>query len=141
LSPGGDYAWFAEGLADELIDTLSRAPDIVVIGRMSSFQFGSTDLDARVIGEKLGARYLIEGGVRRDGDDLRISAMLIDTRDRATLWSESFDRKTGDVFAAQAELARAIVNALNVRMSIGDPARMVGTNSTQAFDAFLLGRA
>jgi hypothetical protein len=96
---------------------------------------------ARVIGEKLGARYLIEGGVRRDGDDLRISAMLIDTRDRATLWAESFDRKTGDVFAAQAELARAIVNALNVRMSIGDPARMVGTNSTQAFDAFLLGRA
>lgn len=141
LSPGGDFAWFAEGLADELIDNLARVPDIVVIGRTSSFQFGHTDLDARVIGEKLGARYLIEGGVRRDGDNLRISATLIDTRDRATLWSESFDRKTGDVFAAQADLARAIVNALNVRMSIGDPARMIGTGNTQAFDAFLLGRA
>jgi TolB-like protein/DNA-binding winged helix-turn-helix (wHTH) protein len=141
LSPGGDYAWFAEGLADELIDNLARAPGIVVIGRTSSFQFGHTNLDARAIGEKLGARYLIEGGVRRDGDDLRISATLIDTRDRATLWSESFNRKTGDVFAAQADLARAIVNALNVRMSIGDPARMIGTGNTQAFDAFLLGRA
>lgn len=141
LSPGGDYAWFAEGLADELIDNLARVPDIVVIGRTSSFQFGHTDLDARAIGEKLGARYLIEGGVRRDGDALRISATLIDTRDRATLWSESFDRKTGDVFAAQADLARAIVSALNVRMSIWDPARMIGTSNTQAFDAFLLGRA
>jgi tetratricopeptide (TPR) repeat protein len=124
-----------------LIDNLARAPGIVVIGRTSSFQFGHTNLDARAIGEKLGARYLIEGGVRRDGDDLRISATLIDTRDRATLWSESFNRKTGDVFAAQADLARAIVNALNVRMSIGDPARMIGTGNTQAFDAFLLGRA
>lgn len=141
LSPGGDYGWFAEGLADELIDNLARVPDIVVIGRTSSFQFGHSDLDARAIGEKLGARYLIEGGVRRDGDDLRISATLIDTRDMATLWSESFDRKTGDVFAAQGELARAIVTALNVRMSIGDPARMIGTSNTQAFDAFLLGRA
>jgi TolB-like protein/DNA-binding winged helix-turn-helix (wHTH) protein len=141
LSPGGDFAWFSEGLADELIDTLSRAPGLTVIGRTSSFQFRATNLDARAIGEKLGAHYLIEGGVRRDGDDLRISAMLIDTRDQTTVWSESFDRKIGDVFAAQADLARAIVAALNIRMSIGDPARMVGTANTQAFDAFLLGRA
>ncbi|MDZ7628231.1 MAG: winged helix-turn-helix domain-containing protein [Parvularculaceae bacterium] len=141
LSPGGDFEWFAEGLADELIDNLSRVPGLVIIGRTSSFQFARTNLDARAIGEKLGARYLIEGGVRRDGEDLRISAMLIDTRDQTTVWSESFDRKTGDVFAAQADLARAIVAALNIRMSIGDPARMIGTASTQAFDAFLLGRA
>lgn len=141
LSPGGDFEWFAEGLADELIDNLARVPGLVVIGRTSSFQFGRTNLGARAIGEKLGARYLIEGGVRRDGEDLRISAMLIDTRDQTTVWSESFDRKTGDVFAAQADLARAIVSALNIRMSIGDPARMIGTGNTQAFDAFLLGRA
>lgn len=141
LSPGGDFEWFAEGLADELIDNLSRVPGLVVIGRTSSFQFGRTNLGARAIGEKLGARYLIEGGVRRDGEDLRISAMLIDTRDQTTVWSESFDRKTGDVFAAQADLARAIVSALNIRMSVGDPAMMIGTGSTQAFDAFLLGRA
>ena len=141
LSPGGDFAWFSEGLADELIDTLSRVPGLTVIGRTSSFQFRATMLDARAIGEKLGAHYLIEGGVRRDGDDLRISAMLIDTRDQTTLWSESFDRRTGDVFAAQADLARAIVAALNIRMSIGDPARMIGTGDTRAFDAFLLGRA
>jgi TolB-like protein/DNA-binding winged helix-turn-helix (wHTH) protein len=141
LSPGGDFEWFAEGLADELIDNLSRVPGLVVIGRTSSFQFGRNNLGARAIGEKLGARYLIEGGVRRDGEDLRISAMLIDTRDQTTVWSESFDRKTGDVFAAQADLARAIVSALNIRMSMGDPTRMAGTSSTQAFDAFLLGRA
>ena len=141
LSPKGDHGWFADGLADELIDNLSRVPGLVVIGRTSSFQFRRTNLDARAIGEKLGARYLIEGGVRRDGDDLRISAMLIDTRNQATLWAETFERSTSDVFAAQADLARAIVSALNVRMSIGDPARMMGTGNTQAFDAFLLGRA
>lgn len=141
LSPGGDFEWFAEGLADELIDNLSRVPGLVVVGRTSSFQFRATNLDARAIGEKLGAHYLIEGGVRRDGDQLRISAMLIDTRDQTTLWSESFDRSVGDVFAAQADLARAIVTALNMRMTFGDPARMAGTGSTQAFDAFLLGRA
>ena len=141
LSPKGDHAWFADGLADELIDNLSRVPGLVVIGRTSSFQFRRSNLDAREIGEKLGARYLIEGGVRRDGDELRISAMLIDTRNQMTLWSETFERSTGDVFAAQADLARAIVSALNVRMSMGDPARMMGTGNTQAFDAFLLGRA
>ncbi len=141
LSPNGDQAWFADGLADELIDNLARVPGLVVIGRTSSFQFRRTDLDARTIGERLGARYLIEGGVRRDGDQLRISAMLIDTRNQTTLWTESFDRSIEDVFAAQADLARAIVTALNMRMSFGDPTRMAGTGSTQAFDAFLLGRA
>jgi TolB-like protein/DNA-binding winged helix-turn-helix (wHTH) protein len=141
LSPKSDHAWFAEGLADELIANLARAPGLVVIGRTSSFQFGHTDLDARSIGERLGARYLIEGGVRRDGDDLRISAMLIDARTQTTLWSETFDRNSDDVFAVQADLARAIVGALNVRMSIGDSAHMIGTSNTQAFDAFLMGRA
>jgi len=141
LSPKADHGWFAEGLADELIANLARAPGLVVIGRSSSFQFGHTDLDAREIGERLGARYIIEGGVRRDGDDLRISAMLIDARTQTTLWSETFDRNSDDVFAVQADLARAIVGALNVRMSIGDPARMIGTSNTQAFDAFLMGRA
>lgn len=141
LSPNADHGWFADGLADELIDNLSRVPGLVVIGRTSSFQFRRTNLDAREIGERLGARYLIEGGVRRDGDELRISAMLIDTRNQTTLWSETFERSTSDVFAAQADLARAIVSALNVRMSMGDPARMMGTGNTQAFDAFLLGRA
>lgn len=141
LSPNADHGWFADGLADELIDNLSRVPGLVVIGRTSSFQFRRTNLDAREIGEKLGARYLIEGGVRRDGDELRISAMLVDTRNQTTLWSETFERSTSDVFAAQADLARAIVSALNVRMSMGDPARMMGTGNTQAFDAFLLGRA
>lgn len=141
LSPNGDHGWFADGLADELIDNLSRVPGLVVIGRTSSFQFRRSNLDAREIGEKLGAHYLIEGGVRRAGDELRISAMLIDTRNQATLWSETFERSTEDVFAAQADLARAVVSALNIRMSMGDPARMMGTGNTQAFDAFLLGRA
>lgn len=141
LSPGGDYAWFAEGLADELIDNLARVPGVEVIGRTSSFRFGHTKLDAGTIGDRLGARYLIEGGVRRDGENLRISAMMIDTQDQMTVWSETFDRRNEDVFAVQTELAQAIVGALNIRMSAGKPSQLIGTKNTLAFDAALMGRA
>lgn len=141
LSPGGDYAWFAEGLADELIDNLARVDGIVVIGRTSSFRYGHTDLDARTIGNQLGARYLIEGGVRRDGEKLRVSAAIVDTRDQATLWSETYERANEHVFDVQADLARAIVRALNARMAVRDPAQLIGTKNPAAFDAFLMGRA
>ena len=141
LSPKGDYAWFAEGLADELIDNLARVPRVVVIGRTSSFRYGHTKLSARAIGEQLGARYLIEGGVRRDGANLRISARMIDTTKQTSVWSETYDRRNEDVFAVQTELARAIVGALNIRMAAGAPRQMIRTSSTQAFDAFLMGRA
>lgn len=141
LSPSGDYVWFAEGLADELINTLARVPEIVVIGRRSSFLFHGSDLGASEIGDRLGARYLIEGSVRRDGGRLRISVTLIDTKDQATVWSESYDRPSENVFDVQTDLARSIVIALNARMTGLYYAEKSGTKNPAAFDAYLMGRA
>ncbi|MFZ5616575.1 MAG: winged helix-turn-helix domain-containing protein [Pseudomonadota bacterium] len=142
LSPKGDQAWFADGLADELIDSLSSAPGLTVIGRSSSFQVRGPGVDARVIGERLGARYLVEGGVRRDGDLLRISASLVDTGDGATKWTQTYERNAGDIFAVQEDIATQIAAALNVHLSFKDAlAHGIGTRNMQAFEAFLLGKA
>lgn len=142
LSEKGDQKWFAEGLADELIDNLATAPGLTVISRTSSFRFADIGLDARVIGDRLGARYLVEGGVRRDGDRFRISAALVDSKNQATIWSKTYARDSSGIFETQAEIARDIARALNVRIAKGAIDEiMKRTNSPQAFDAFLLGHA
>jgi TolB-like protein len=112
LSGDPEQEYFADGLAEETLDRLGRVPGLKVIARSSSFGFKGKDVDVQTIAEKLGVTTLLEGSVRRDGQRLRLSARLLDGATGQQVWSGSFDRELTDVFAVQAELAGAIVNAI-----------------------------
>lgn len=137
--PGQDY--FAEGLAEETLDRLGRVPGLKVIARSSSFGFKGKDVDVQTIAAKLGVTTLLEGSVRRDGQRLRLSARLVDGATGTQVWSGSFDRDLTDIFAVQAELAGAIVNAIvpAARGSVAeDPT--APTTDLSAYDLYLASR-
>ena len=112
LSPDPDNAYFADGLMEEVIADLSRVGALTVISRTSSVKLGHTGWDLRRIGRELNVRYALEGGVRRAGAALRITAQLIDTETDAHLWSEKYFGTVEDVFDLQERLSRRIVEAL-----------------------------
>jgi TolB-like protein len=136
---GGDSAetYFAEGMADELIAALGKVPVLSVASRRSAFALKQrNDLDIPTIGKMLHVDAVLEGTVRRSGDRLRVTAQLTNTRDGLTLWSESYERNTKDVFAVQDEITRSIVSALQLRLGSGQ--RQVTTN-LDAYDDYLRG--
>ncbi|HEY8508180.1 MAG TPA: hypothetical protein VIL32_07490, partial [Steroidobacteraceae bacterium] len=92
LSPGRDQAHFADGLSEELLNTLGRLPGLRVIGRTSSFSFKDRNEDVRKIGAALGVGHVLEDSVRREGERLRITAQLVDTSNGAQQWAETYDR-------------------------------------------------
>jgi TolB-like protein len=105
LSEKHDQEYFADGMAEETLAQLSKIPGLRVIGRTSSFQFKGKTGDLRKIGTTLGAAYVLEGSVRRSGDRLRVTAQLIDTRDGAHRWSNTYERGARDVLSIQDEIA------------------------------------
>ena len=111
LSEKQDQGYFADGMAEEIIDLLTKIPQLTVISRTSSFQFKGREVDVKAIGSTLGSRYLMEGSVRNLGDRFRIAAQLIDTRDGANRWSETYDRRIDDAFKVQEEIAASLVRA------------------------------
>ena len=142
MSPGRDQDYFCEGLADELINALTRLRGVRVTSRTSSFQFRATSLDVRTIGERLNVRTVLEGSVRKAGDRLRIMVQLIDAEGGYHLWSERYDRQLEDVFAIQDEIAESVTRALSVVLS--DQERDVlqrrPTSSLEAYEFYLKGR-
>ena len=141
LSGDPEQEYFSDGLAEETLDRLGRVPGLKVIARSSSFGFKGQDVDARTIAEKLGVTTLLEGSVRRDGKRLKLTARLVDGATGQQIWSGSFDREMQDIFAVQAELAGAIVNAI-VPAAKGSPAEATAAPTTDlsAYDLFLLAR-
>jgi TolB-like protein len=137
-----DQEYFSDGLADEMLERLGRVPGLRVIARSSSFSFKGKDVDARTIAEKLGVTSILEGSVRRDGKRLKLSARLIDGATGQQAWSGSFDREMNDVFEVQAELARAVVDAI-APAARGDVAKATVTPTTDlnAYDLYLLAKA
>ncbi|HEY7159719.1 MAG TPA: tetratricopeptide repeat protein, partial [Acidobacteriota bacterium] len=105
-----------DGLSEELINVLSRNPELKVIGRTSSFSFKGKNEDLRTIGKKLGVGTLLEGSVRKEGKQIRITAQLIKAADGFHLWSQDYDREMKDLFAVQDEIAASVANALNVAL-------------------------
>jgi adenylate cyclase len=105
-------AYFADGLSEDLITELSRYPELAVVARNSTFALRGQSMDVRTVGRTLHARYVVEGSARRQGDQLRISAQLIDAETGAHLWAKTYDRAVTDVFAVQAELSGEIVASL-----------------------------
>lgn len=126
LSQGKDQEYFSDGLADELTNDLEKIRGLKVIARSSAFQFKGKNEDLRTVGRKLGVANVLEGSVRREGNRVRITAALTKVDDGFQLWSETYDREIDDLFAVQAEIARAVSVALQVR--ILDPS--LGTDSS-----------
>ncbi len=108
--PQQDY--FSDGITEDITTELSRFSELIVIARNSSFQYKGKAVDIRQVGRELGARYVLEGSVRRSGDRVRITAQLVDAMTGAHRWAERYDRELHDVFAVQDEVARAIVATL-----------------------------
>ncbi|MEN8758046.1 MAG: tetratricopeptide repeat protein [Desulfobacterales bacterium] len=109
--------YFSDGIADQLITSLSQGPYLYVTARTSSFTFKGKSLPAQEIAAKLGVRYLIEGSVQRDKDRVRINVQLIDGRNGNHIWSKSYDRDFSDLFALQDDISMAVMAALNVQIT------------------------
>jgi TolB-like protein/Flp pilus assembly protein TadD len=142
MSPAKDQDYFCEGMAEEIINSLSRIQGLHVASRTSAFQFKGAAVDIRQIGEQLTVGTVLEGSVRKAGDQLRVTAQLINVSDGYHLWSERYDRPMKDVFAIQDEIAHNIANALEVTLSPRERHAVprAPTADVRAYDLYLRGR-
>jgi TolB-like protein len=141
MSGEADNEFFADGLSEEILNSLSRIDGMQVVGRTSSFQFKGKDEDLRVIGESLGVATLLEGSVRREGARARITAQLIRASDGTHLWSQTYDRTLQDTLAVQLDIAEQVAAALDVALDDAQRARMraEGVKNVEAFIAYQKG--
>jgi adenylate cyclase len=142
MSGDAEQEYFADGIAEDVLTTLSKIQELMVIARNSSFAFKGQTKDAREIGQILGARYLLEGSVRKAGNRVRLTAQLIDSRDGGHLWADRFDGGVEDVFDLQDRITQEIVAALEVRLAVGESARVwrKRSGSPLAYEYLLKGR-
>jgi len=139
LSDDRDQRYFADGITEDLTTDLSRLSDMFVISRNTAFTYRNKPVDTRQIGRELGVRYVLEGSVRRSGNQVRVTVQLIDAEADAHLWAERFDRDTGDLFSLQDEITSRIAAALDLELIGAEAAR--GTDHPDALDYILRGRA
>ena len=142
MSADPENEYFADGMAEEIINALSRIQSLRVASRTSSFAFKGKNEDIGEIGRKLKVSTVLEGGVRKMGNRLRITAELVNVADGYHLWSERYDREIEDVFAIQDDISQAIVKALRVILSEGEKKAIESKPRTniQAYDYYLRGR-
>jgi TolB-like protein len=140
MSEKKDQEYFADGMAEEVLNLLAKVPRLTVVSRTSSFQFKGRDVDVKTIGSTLGVRYVVEGSIRKSNDRMRITAQLIDTRDGSQRWSQIYDQSVGDAFKVQDEIAASLVRALELAVGAGEiPARLSPKNPA-AYDLYLRGQ-
>jgi len=142
MSPEKDQEYFTDGIAEEIINALTKIQALRVASRSSAFAFKGQNQDIRKVGEQLGVSTVLEGSVRKAGNRLRITAQLINVGDGYQLWSERYDRELEDVFAVQDEIAENIVKALRVVLR-EDEKRAIEkgrTDNIQAYEYYLKGR-
>jgi len=142
LSAERDQEHFGDGVAEEILNALTKIGDLRVPARTSCFAFRGLSLDARDIGRRLGVEALLEGSVRKAGQRLRINVQLIDARNGYQLWSERFDREVADIFAIQDEIASSVVTALGLSLGQDEERHLVKTSTTnvEAYEFYLRGR-
>ena len=141
LSQAQDQEWFADGLAEEILNALAKTPDLLVSSRTSSFRYKGSTLDLPDIAKELGVANILEGSVRSSGNRIRVTAQLIRASDGFHIWSENYDRDVADMIEIQEDLARNIAKALETTM---DPAALAamtsaGTRSVEAYQEYLHG--
>jgi len=139
MSEKQDQGYFADGMAEEVVNLLMKVPGLRVIGRTACSQFKGKSEDLRRIGSVLGATYAVEGSVRTSGNRLRVTAQLIGTQDGSHLWSGSFDRHFDEVFKIQDQIAAGLVRALQVAVGVDLPSRPIFRN-TVGYDLYQRGR-
>ena len=139
MSSDPEQEYFSDGISEEILNVLTRIPNLKVAARTSSFQFKGRNLDIEDIGQRLQVNHLLEGSVRKSGNTLRITAQLVETDTGFHVWSETYDRKLEDIFAIQDEIAAAI--AVQLKALLADE---IGTVSTPvdmaAYEFYLRGR-
>jgi TolB-like protein/Flp pilus assembly protein TadD len=143
MSADAENEYFSDGITDDIITHLSKIADLTVISRTSVMRYKSTDKTIREIGEELGVAAVLEGGVRRSGDQVRINAQLIDVNTDAHLWAEIYDRRLTDVFAIQSDVAQQIAAALQATLTPAEKERIEQrpTENLEAYDFYLRGNA
>lgn len=141
LSDSSEFDFFADGLAEELLNALAGVDSLRVAARTSSFAFKGRDVDIRTIGDSLGVETVLEGSVRRSSDRARVTLQLIEAEGGFHVWSEQYDRPLDDLLTLQDDIARAVMSALLPRLRGANEARVIGgTTDVEAYDAYLLGR-
>ena len=142
MSNDPEQEYFSDGIAEEILTSLSHIKNLKVAGRTSSFQFKGKNVDLRELGEKLGVATVLEGSVRKQRNSLRITVQLIKVEDGFHIWSEKYDREIDDIFAIQDEIALAVTEKLKITL-LEDERVLITTNPTEnqeAYDYYLKGR-
>ncbi|MCW8925949.1 MAG: tetratricopeptide repeat protein [Xanthomonadales bacterium] len=142
MSGDEENEYFSDGVAEEILNLLTRLPQLRVSSRSSSFAYKGEQINVKKVAEDLGVSTLLEGSVRRAGKRVRITAQLIDTATDSHLWSETYDREMKDVFEIQDDISQSIVDALKVTLTPRDRRALqyVATSDAQAYDYYLRGR-
>ncbi|NJD30663.1 MAG: tetratricopeptide repeat protein [Gammaproteobacteria bacterium] len=145
LSGDPSKEYFSDGMSEELLNLLARVPGLQVAARTSSFAYKNKGVDVRQIGKDLGVEAVLEGSVRQAGDQVRITAQLIDTDTGFHLWSETYDRRMADIFQVQDEIAQAIVDKLRIQLAPEQQQvaqrQKAPTQNVEAYELYLQGRA
>jgi adenylate cyclase len=140
MSEKRDQEYFADGVAEEVIDELARVPGLRVIGRTSSFQFKDKSQDLRAIGRALGAAYIVEGSVRRSDDRLRVTAQLVNAADGSHVWSQTYEEAVTDILRVQDRIATSLARALESTFDASAFNARPTFASSDAYELFLRGR-
>jgi TolB-like protein len=141
MSEKKDQEYFADGLAEELLDLLAQVPDLKVPARSSSFYFKGSSVRVRDVGHDLGVAYVLEGGVRKAGDTIRVSVQLVRADSGYQVWAQTYERNVRDIFKVQDEISAAVVDAFKLRLSSPGPQIAERrTASPGAYDQYLRGK-
>ena len=142
LSAERDQEYFSDGIAEEILNVLSKVGGLHVPARTSCFAFRGATVDAREIGRRLGVETLLDGSIRKSGKRVRISVQLIDAQNGYQLWSERFDREIEDIFAIQDEIARSVLESLGLALTEREEFRFLkpSTENVEAYEFYLRGR-
>lgn len=142
MSPAGDQEYFSDGMAEEILNALVKLPNLRVAGRTSSFSFKGKDVAIPEIGKALNVTHVLEGSVRKQGNNVRITAQLIKSEDGIHLWSETYDGTLENIFDLQDNVSRAIAAELEIKLNVGESVRLAKqlTTNQEAYDLYLRGR-
>src|SRR5437660_2681012 len=143
LSSDRENAYFAEGIQDEILTRLSKVADLKVISRTSTQQYRSAPDNLREIAKQLGVANILEGSVQKTADQVRVNVQLINAQTDSHLWADTYDRKLTDIFGVESEIAKAIAESLQAKLTGGEEQALAvkPTNNSEAYDAYLRGLA
>jgi TolB-like protein len=141
LSGDPDNAYFADGIQEEILTRLAGIADLKVISRSSTQQYHSKPRNLREIAKQLGVANILEGGVQKAGDQVRVNVQLVNAQSDSHLWADTYDRKLTDIFGVESEIAKRIAEALQAKLTGGEEQVLAvePTNNPEAYDAYLRG--